>query len=73
MNSGDNLPILPTWSAITEASGSTRTTPLGIDIQIFKRHLHWAVPSVVCAILFVLLLVYAYKRYKKHKMTGRWF
>ena len=68
--SSNTLPILPTWSAITAATGSAPRTPLGIDIQILKWHLQWSVPAVVVAVIVAFV---AYKWYMHYKRTKRFY
>lgn len=68
--SSSQLPIVPTWSAITQATGSAPRTPLGIDIQVLKWHLAWSVPSALVAIVIAIVL---YRWYKFYKRTGRMY
>lgn len=68
MSSSQQLPILPTWSAITSATSSAPRTPLGIDIQILKYHLSWSVPTILIVIIAAIV---AYRMYKHYKRTGR--
>jgi len=62
------LPLLPTFQAITAGTPANPSSPVGFDIRVLKYHVQWAVPSAVVAILVAYLLYRGYKYYKTKSM-----
>lgn len=58
------LPLLPTFSAITAGTPANPSSPVGFDIRVMQYHMQWAVPS---AVVFVILLYLAYRGYRYYK------
>ena len=58
------LPLLPTFSAITAGTPANPSSPVGFDLRVMRYHIQWAVPS---AVVMVVLLYLAYRGYKYYK------
>ena len=58
------LPLLPTFSAITAGTPANPSSPVGFDLRVMRYHIQWAVPS---AVVMVVLLYLAYRGYKYDK------
>lgn len=63
------LPLLPTFQAITAGTPANPSSPVGFDIRVLKYHIQWAVPSVVVAIIMAYLVYRGYKYYKSKTLT----
>lgn len=65
MSSGQHqLPLLPTFQAITAGTPANPNTPVSFDIRVLKYHLNWAVPSVVVAVIVAYLAWKGYQVYR---------
>lgn len=72
MNAGQSqLPLLPTFQAITAGTPANPSSPIGFDIRILRYHVQWAVPTFVVAVVMAYLAWLGYRAYRRRTLLTR--